>query len=44
MNEQQRLLKVIWNDDPTLLAESGFDIQGIRIYRRNLLGRSFLLK
>ena len=37
MNEQQRLLNVIWNDDPFLLAESGFDAQGVQIYRRNLL-------
>jgi len=40
MDEQQRLLNVIWNNDPDLLAESGFDIQGIMIYRRNLLANA----
>jgi hypothetical protein len=37
MNQQQYLLALIWNDDPTLLAESGLDIRGINIYRKNLL-------
>lgn len=40
MHEQQRLLNVIWNDDPDLLAKSGFDLQGINIYRRNLLANA----
>lgn len=40
MNEQQRLLMLIWSDDATLLAESGFDKRGIDIYRRNLLANA----
>ena len=40
MNEQQLLLTLIWNDNPTLLAESGYDIAGIAIYRRNLLANA----
>jgi len=40
MNEQQRLLNAIWNEEPAVLAESGFDSQGINIYRRNLLANA----
>ncbi|MDA7746468.1 DNA-binding domain-containing protein [Psychromonas sp.] len=40
MNEQQSLLTLIYNDNPTLLAESGLDIRGITIYRRNLLANA----
>lgn len=40
MNEQQHLLNTIWNDEPDLLAKSGFDIRGISIYRRNLLANA----
>ena len=40
MNEQERLLNIIWHDDPTIRATSGFDIRGIDIYRRNLLANA----
>lgn len=40
MNEQQRLLNVIWNNDPELLAKSGFDLKGVTIYRRNLIANA----
>lgn len=40
MNEQQRLLNAISSDDPSVLSESGFDIEGINIYRRNLLANA----
>jgi hypothetical protein len=39
-SEQQRLLEAIWSDDPEIVAESGFDVQGIGIYRRNLLANA----
>ena len=43
MNQQQ-LLALIWNDDPTSFIkereESGFDVRGINIYRRNLLANA----
>jgi len=42
MNQQQHLLNTIWNTGTSLLTDSNsdspsFDIQGINIYRRNLL-------
>lgn len=40
MNEQQNLLNVIWDDSPALLAKSGFSLQGINIYRRNLIANA----
>lgn len=44
MNQQQRLLALIWHNDPTSLtkelAENNFDIRGINIYRRNLLANA----
>lgn len=40
MSEQQNLLTLIFNDNPALLAESGFDIRGINIYRRNLFANA----
>ena len=40
INEQQRLLDAIWCDDPEEIARSGFDTQGIHIYRRNLLANA----
>lgn len=44
MNQQQRLLTLIWNNNPASLAEdlaeSGFDIRGINIYRKNLLANA----
>lgn len=40
MNEQQRLLNAIWSDEPSVLAQSGFNAQGINIYRRNLLANA----
>jgi len=44
MNQQQRLLTLIWNNDPASvtkeLEESGFDIRGINIYRRNLFANA----
>ena len=40
VNEQQRLLDAIWNDDANVAAQSGFDVQGINIYRRNLMANA----
>lgn len=40
INQQQRLLEAIWSDDPETIAESGFGVQGIYIYRRNLLANA----
>jgi hypothetical protein len=44
MNPQQRLLTLIWNNDPTsstkAIKESGFDTRGINIYRRNLFANA----
>jgi hypothetical protein len=40
MNQQQHLLNTLWSDDQFTQAESGFDIQGINIYRRNLLANA----
>ena len=37
INEQQRLLEAIWNDDSTVIANCGFEAQGVHIYRKNLL-------
>lgn len=39
-NEQQRLLDVIWNDESPVIEKSGFNAQGISIYRRNLLANA----
>ena len=39
-NEQQRLLDVIWNDESPVRDKSGFEAQGIDIYRRNLLANA----
>jgi hypothetical protein len=35
-NLQQLLLEAIWTDESSVLAQCGFDVQGINIYRRNL--------
>lgn len=40
VNEQQRLLEVIWSDDPEVIVENGFDVEGIHIYRRNLFANA----
>ena len=40
VNEQQRLLEAIWSDDPEVITESGFDVEGIYIYRRNLFANA----
>ena len=39
-NEQQMLLDAIWSDDPKAVIDSGFDVNGINIYRRNLLANA----
>lgn len=39
-NEQQRLLDVIWHDESPVRDKSGFEAQGIDIYRRNLLANA----
>lgn len=39
-NEQQRLLDIIWNDESQVRDKSGFEAQGIDIYRRNLLANA----
>jgi len=40
VNEQQCLLNAIWSDDPKVVVQSGFDVNGINIYRRNLLANA----
>ncbi len=40
INEQQCLLTAIWSDDLQFVAESGFDVEGINVYRRNLLANA----
>lgn len=40
VNEQQCLLDAIWSDDANVAAQSGFDVQGINIYRRNLMANA----
>ncbi len=40
MNEQQSLLAAIWSDDLQFIAQSGFDFEGINVYRRNLLANA----
>lgn len=40
MNEQQCLLAAIWSDEPQFIAESGFDVKGVNVYRRNLLANA----
>jgi len=40
MNEQQRLLMLIWSNDATLIAQSGVDSRGLAIYKRNLLANA----
>ncbi|MCW8831927.1 MAG: DNA-binding domain-containing protein [Colwellia sp.] len=39
-NEQQGLLAAIWSDDAKVIAQSGFDVDGINVYRRNLLANA----
>ncbi|MFB0980783.1 MAG: DNA-binding domain-containing protein [Alteromonadaceae bacterium] len=39
-NLQQRLLEVIWNDESSIERLYNFDVQGINIYRRNLLANA----
>jgi len=39
-NEQKLLLEAIWNDESPVLAQCGFNAQGINIYRRNLLANA----
>lgn len=41
MNEQQRLLSLIWCDDDALIEKSGLDKRAIEIYRRNLQGNAY---
>ncbi len=40
INEQQLLLAAIWSDDPQFIAESGFNVEGINVYRRNLFANA----
>jgi hypothetical protein len=40
MSQQQQLLNTIWSNALSSLVESGFDIQGINIYRRNLVANA----
>ena len=40
VNEQQRLLDAIWSDDASAIDQSGFNVEGINIYRRNLMANA----